>query len=163
MLISHAVFGRTITVAVSIAGTNSSNSNSSFQLEVTCGIRRCRSRLSCRRHGWFVQQWQRPAAGNGVTVLRDLVAVWQITVEVVLALEHAPLVHFTAQRQSRLHRLVHGCGVEDRQGSREGGIEQAHPACTSMDGCVRIEYRVGDARGANECVYRTAISNSEET
>src|SRR5690606_38984680 len=58
--------------------------------------------------------------------LADLVALRQVRIEVVLAVEARPFVDLRAERQPGLHRLTHALAVDDRQHARHGGVHKAH-------------------------------------
>jgi hypothetical protein len=53
--------------------------------------------------------------GDGLVVLRNLVALRQVRIEVVLAREDGRLAHLAIQRQPRLHRHFHDAAIQHRQ------------------------------------------------
>ena len=68
----------------------------------------------------------RALAHQRVVELADLVALRQIGVEVVLAVEPAPLVDLRVDRHAGAHRLTDALAVRHRQHARHRRIDQRH-------------------------------------
>ncbi len=60
--------------------------------------------------------------------LRDLIALRQVGVEVILAVEPAPAVDHRVQRHAGAHRLADALAVGDRQHAGHGRVDQANLA-----------------------------------
>lgn len=54
--------------------------------------------------------------GNGRCLLRDLVPLWQVAIEIVLALETGDRMDLAAEGEGGPEGLMHSLLVEDRQG-----------------------------------------------
>ncbi len=80
-------------------------------------------------------------ADDRVLVLRDLIALRQVGIEVVLAVEHRALVDLRLEPQAGAHRLLHAFLVDDGQHSRHGRVDQRD---------VRIGIAAEFGRGAGE-------------
>src|SRR5262249_37862232 len=63
--------------------------------------------------------------GQGLIVLRNLVALRQIRVEVILTGEDGTRVHVAIQRQSRLNGEFHGLAAKHRQRARQSQANRA--------------------------------------
>ena len=68
---------------------------------------------------------QRALADQRVVELADLVALRQVGIEVVLAVEPAPLVDLRLDREARAHRLADALAVEHRQHAGHRRVDQA--------------------------------------
>src|SRR6201746_1596312 len=64
-------------------------------------------------------------ADDRVLVLADLIALRQIGVEVVLAVEDAGQVDLRLQAEAGAHRLLDAFGVDDRQHAGHAGVDEA--------------------------------------
>ena len=64
-------------------------------------------------------------ADDRLLVLRDLIALRQVRVEIVLPLETALQVDLRLEAQARAHGLRHAFAIEHRQHAGHGGIDQA--------------------------------------
>src|SRR5690606_1569591 len=71
---------------------------------------------------------QRALAHQRVVELADLVALRQVGVEVVLAVEPAPLVDLRLDRHAGAHRLADALAVRHRQHPRHRRVDQANLA-----------------------------------
>ena len=67
-------------------------------------------------------------ADDRLLVLRDLIALRQVGIEIVLAVEHASQIDFGLQAKAGADRLRHAFLVDHRQHARHGGIDQRHVA-----------------------------------
>src|SRR3954470_4868409 len=67
-------------------------------------------------------------ADDRALVLADLVALRQVRVEIVLAVEHALQVDFRLQPEPGADRLAHAFLVDDRQHARHGGVHEGDVA-----------------------------------
>ena len=76
-----------------------------------------------------------PAGGQRPLVLRDLVALRQVGIEVVLAGEHRRLVHVALERQRRGQRQVDRLRVHHRQ---RAGQPEAHRADVGVGGGAEL-------------------------
>ncbi len=65
-----------------------------------------------------------PFADHGLLVLRNLVALRQIRIEIVLPVEHAPQVDRRLQSEPSAHRLRHAFPVDHRQHPRHRRIDE---------------------------------------
>jgi hypothetical protein len=65
-------------------------------------------------------------AHDRLLVLRDLIAEWQVGVEIILPREDGMLVDLRLQREPRAHGLAHALLVEHRQHARHGRVDEAH-------------------------------------
>jgi hypothetical protein len=68
----------------------------------------------------------RSLAHDGLVVLRDLVALRQIRIEIVLPGEDGAAVDLRLQAEAGAHRLSHALLVDDRQHAGHGGVHDAH-------------------------------------
>ena len=68
----------------------------------------------------------RSLADDRMIELADLIALRQIRVEIVLAVEAGPGVDLRLQRHSGPHRLAYAFLVQHRQHARHGGVDEAH-------------------------------------
>jgi hypothetical protein len=66
-----------------------------------------------------------PLADQRVVELADLIALRQVGVEVVLAVEARPLVDLGAHRHAGAHRLADALGVGHRQHPRHRRVDQS--------------------------------------
>src|SRR5208337_2416111 len=78
----------------------------------------------------------RAGADDRVRVLADLIAGWQVGVEVVLAVETAGQIDVRVQAQTGAHRLCDALPVDHRQHARERRIDEAD-----------LRVRLGSERG----------------
>src|SRR3989344_4437631 len=78
-----------------------------------------------QRDGGDTYAQKLPAGHERLVVLRDLVALRQVGVEIVLAVEFADRRDFAAQGQADLQDVLHGLLVDGRQGTR---VAEAHRA-----------------------------------
>ena len=78
-------------------------------------------------HGAVVQlDLEEALTDDGVLELADLIALRQVGIEVVLAVEPRPRIDLGVQAQARLHRLLDAVSVDHRQHARKGRVHQAH-------------------------------------
>ena len=68
----------------------------------------------------------RALADDRLLELRDLVALRQVRVEVVLPVEHRLVVDLGLQPEAGANGLAHAFFVDDRQHAGHGGIDQRH-------------------------------------
>ena len=68
----------------------------------------------------------RALAHDRVLVLRDLVALRQVGIEVVLAVEHRAQVDLRVEPEAGAHRLLDAALVDHRQHAGHGGVDQRH-------------------------------------
>ncbi len=68
----------------------------------------------------------RALAHDRVLELRDLIALRQIGVEVVLAVEHRAQVDLGVEAKTGAHRLLHAALVDHGQHAGHGGVDQRH-------------------------------------
>ena len=67
-------------------------------------------------------------AHDGLVQLADLIALRQVGIEIVLAIECAAQVDLGLQAQAGAHRLRHAEFVDDRQHARHGRVDEGHVA-----------------------------------
>ena len=65
-------------------------------------------------------------AHDRVLVLRNLVALRQVLIKVVLAVEYRAQVDLRVEPEARAHRLLDAALVDHWQHARHGGIDQRH-------------------------------------
>ena len=78
-----------------------------------------------------------PSADNRVLELRNLVAGWQIGIEIILPVEPANQVDLRVQPQPGTHRLRHAFRVNHWQHAGEGGIDETHLRIRCRPECRR--------------------------
>ena len=89
--------------------------------------------------------FQLAAAHDGLSQLADLVALGQVRVEVVLAVEAASLGNLPAHGHAEQHRHAHRLGVQRRQHARQ---RQIHLARLRVRGCAERRGGAGEQFGA---------------
>jgi hypothetical protein len=67
---------------------------------------------------------QRSLAHDRMIKLRNLIALRQIGIEIILAIEAAPVMDFGIDGQPGTYRLLHAFAVQHRQHSRHCGVDQ---------------------------------------
>ena len=67
-------------------------------------------------------------ADDGVLVLRNLVALRQIGIEVVLPVEHRMMIDLRLEAEACADRLRHALLIDDRKHARHRRVDEAHMA-----------------------------------
>ncbi len=68
---------------------------------------------------------QRALAHDGVGELADLIALWQIGIEIILPIKPAPQIDLSPKAKARPHRLFNAIAVQDRQHAGHARIHKA--------------------------------------
>ena len=86
-----------------------------------------------------IRQFDRhyPGANNWVLELGNLIAGWQIRIEIILPVEPANQVDLRIQAQPGAHRLRHAFGINHRQHTGEGRINETHLRIRCRPECRR--------------------------
>src|SRR5690606_1438141 len=90
---------------------------------------------------WADRDDDRALADDRLLVLRDLVALWQIRIEIVFAVEDRLQVDLRLKAEAGANSLAHALFVDDRQHAGHGGVDEAD---------VRIRLSTERSRGAGE-------------
>ena len=65
-----------------------------------------------------------PSCRERAVVLRDLIALRQVRIEIILAREHAAAVDRAADREAEADRALDGAAVQDRQHARQCNVDR---------------------------------------